>query len=752
MADTPAHTGDGQTAPRPGAPVSLSVVVPVHLVQGYLRQCLDSILVPDVPNLEVVAVDDASPDHCGQILDEYAARDPRVRVRHLERNVGLGEARNIGLDMATGDYVWFVDSDDYLTPDAVPAVLERLAETRPDVLLFDHAREYWHGKVKRGTGNDLFRDPPAPEVFTCAERPSVLKMMMTAWNRAIRRQYLVDLGLRFGAGYYEDVNVTYPVLLAAERISLLDQVCYIYRQRRRGAVTRTASAKHFDVFDQYDRVFAFIDAMGADGERFRAPMFDRAMWHMQLILERGDRVHEEDAPRYFERMAQTYARYRPAGHELPDGEQAAKKYQLIEKNDYRGYQRLLTRKPPSRKPAKAATSMFRKRKRAAVNVAKRTGLRQYYKAQLRMPIDENLAVFAAYWHRGYSCNPAAIYEKLRELAPDIHGVWVVKRENVKSVPKGVDYVVRGSKDFWRVMARGKYFVNNVNWVDDIVKRPGQVHVMTHHGTPLKSMGLDQMKYPASAKGMDFKLMISRADRWDFVVSSNPLSTEAWERGFPCKYEMLEVGYPRNDRLARATDAEKAELRKKLGIPEGKKAVLYTPTHREYQRSFRPTFDIRRFARELGDEYVLLMRAHYFYKPGAGQWDPERVIDVSGHRSVEELCIASDALLTDYSSIMFDYAVLPDRPIVLFVPDWETYQLTRGTNFDVTAFPPGAVAHDEEELIKTFRSGAPWQDEAVTRARAAFRARFCPWDDGHAAERAVRRIFLGEQVPNPPEAP
>ncbi|WP_285492357.1 bifunctional glycosyltransferase family 2 protein/CDP-glycerol:glycerophosphate glycerophosphotransferase [Actinomadura sp. NBRC 104425] len=748
MADTPAHIGDGQAAARPGAPVSLSVVVPVHLVQGYLRQCLDSILVPDAPNLEVIAVDDASPDHCGQILDEYAARDPRVRVRHLERNVGPGEARNTGLDMATGDYVWFVDSDDYLTPDAVSAVLERLADTRPDVLLFGHAREYWHGKVKRSSVGEV----SGAEVFGCAEQPSVLTLTAAAWNRVIRRRFLVDLGLRFGAGRYEDVTVAYPVLLAAERISLLDQVCYIYRQRRRGPVTRTTSAQHFDVFDQYDRVFAFLDSLGADGERLRAPMFDQALRHMQKILERGERLHEDDAPRYFERMAQAYAAYRPAGHELPRDEQAAKKYQLIEKNDYKGYQRVLTRKPPSRTPAKAATAMFRKRKRAAVNVAKRTGLRQYYKAQLRMPIDENLAVFAAYWYRGYACNPAAIYERMRELAPDVHGVWVVKRENVKSVPKGVDYVVRGSKDFWRVMARGKYFVNNVNWTDDIVKRPGQVHVMTHHGTPLKSMGLDQMKYPASAKGMDFKLMISRADRWDFVVSSNPLSTEAWERGFPCKYEMLEVGYPRNDRLVRATDAEKADLRRKLGIPEGKKAVLYTPTHREYQRSFRPTFDIRRFARELGDEYVLLMRAHYFYKPGAGQWDPERVIDVSAHRSVEDLCIASDALLTDYSSIMFDYAVLPDRPIVLFVPDWETYQLTRGTNFDVTAFPPGAVAYDEEELLKTFRTGAPWLDESAVRARAAFRARFCPWDDGHAAERTVRRVFLGEQVPNPPEAP
>ncbi|NED50035.1 CDP-glycerol:glycerophosphate glycerophosphotransferase, partial [Micromonospora aurantiaca] len=87
---------------------------------------------------------------------------------------------------------------------------------------------------------------------------------------------------------YEDVNVTYPVLMAAERISLLDRVCYIYRQRRRGAITRTTGAKHFDAFAQYDRIFEFMDLMGAKADRFRPLMFDRTIWHLLVIIERGD--------------------------------------------------------------------------------------------------------------------------------------------------------------------------------------------------------------------------------------------------------------------------------------------------------------------------------------------------------------------------------------------------------------------------------------------------------------------------------
>ncbi|WP_267900392.1 bifunctional glycosyltransferase/CDP-glycerol:glycerophosphate glycerophosphotransferase [Actinomadura spongiicola] len=736
--------------------VSLSVIVPVHKVQGYIRQCLDSILDSDISNLEVIAVDDHSPDGCGEILDEFAQRDPRVRVRHLDENVGLGHARNIGLDMATGDYVWFFDSDDHATEGAVRAICERLAETRPDVLVFDYARSYWSGKVKRSVINDLFREPPAPDVFTLQERPSVLEMMMTAWNKAIRREFLLDLGLRFSGGYYEDVNVTYPILMAAERLSLLDRVCYIYRQRRHGAITKTTGAKHFDAFAQYDRIFAFMDGMGEKADPFRHLMFDRTIWHLLVIIEREDRVHESDKARFFAEMSETYRRHEPPGHVPPDPEDKpflADKHRMIKANDHRGFERVRAVE------AKAQAARRRHRRvgrlsRRGVRMSKELAKDRYYRMQARLPVEEDLAVFAAYWYRGYACNPAAIYEKVRELAPDVRPVWVVKPGARSSMPDGVEYVVAGSPDYYRTLARAKYFVNNVNFPDFYVKRPEQVHLMTQHGTPLKKMGLDQMEYPVGAGDMDFEALITRSDRWDFLISSNPLSTEAWERGFPCGYEMLEIGYPRNDRLVTAGGdaAERARLRAELGLADDVTAILYAPTHRDYQRRYSPMFDIGRVMERLGEGHVLLLRAHYYYKiknlAADLGWPRDRVVDVSGHRSVEDLMIASDALLTDYSSVMFDYANLDDRPIVIYANDWETYRLTRGVNFDLTATPPGAVATTEDELVDAFASRAAWGD-AAAKDRADFRARFCPWDDGHAAERAVRRMFLGEKVPNPP---
>jgi CDP-glycerol glycerophosphotransferase len=144
---------------------------------------------------------------------------------------------------------------------------------------------------------------------------------------------------------------------------------------------------------------------------------------------------------------------------------------------------------------------------------------------------------------------------------------------------------------------------------------------------------------------------------------------------------------------------------------------------------------------------VLARLHYLY--GA---DPllrklhraGRLRDVAAHPSIEELSLAADVLVTDYSSLMFDYAVL-DRPIVIHAPDWDAYRTLRGTYFDLMAEPPGVVTTTEREVVETLGERTAW-DEDAGRARAAFRARFCSLEDGRAAERVVRRLWLGEREP------
>ena len=161
-------------------------------------------------------------------------------------------------------------------------------------------------------------------------------------------------------------------------------------------------------------------------------------------------------------------------------------------------------------------------------------------------------------------------------------------------------------------------------------------------------------------------------------------------------------------------------------------------------------DLGAVAEALGPDGVLLARAHYFYDedPRPLAHREGRMLDVAAHPSIEELCLAADVLVTDYSSIMFDYAVL-DRPIVIHAPDWEATGRTRGTYFDLMAEPPGVVSRARTELIDAF---APARlRRRRRRARAAFRARFCSLDDGHAAERVCAGCWLGDHEAAAPAA-
>lgn len=729
----------------------ISFVVPVYRVQGYLRQCLDSILDQSFTDIEVIAVDDCSPDSCGEILTEYAARDSRLRIIALDRNAGQGPARNRGVAVAAGTYVWFVDSDDWLADGAVRAVADRLRETDADVLLVEHAKVYWDNVVKPSGSTAVgHRFRQAPTVFALRDWPEAINILHVPWNKVVRRDLLLRLKLSFRPGWYEDIPFTYTVLLAAERISTLDRVCVYYRQRRSGAATKTPGDGHFAVFPSWAQVFDTFDPSRPGADQLRPLLFRRMVRHLLMVFGNDARVPKDLRGRFFAEMTAIYHRYLPPGGYPVPGGVAGVKHRLVARGRRRTFELLrmaLRAAHRVRRGRSWAARTAHRSARALARAVRSAVFRGYYLYQLRRPIDESLAVYAAYWYRGYACNPAAIYEKARELAPHVRGVWVVRRDRVNTMPPEVEYVVAGSLRYYRTLARARWLINNVNWPGAVVKRPGSVHVMTHHGTPLKVMGLDQQDYPGGLLDTDLAGQMRRADRWDYSITANPFTTQMWERAYPCSYQTLETGYPRNDRLALATEADVAAARAKLGIAPNERVVLYAPTHREHHPGYQPPFDAIALMEALGPNGRLLIRSHYFHdrefrgRAAQGHWEAERVRDVSAYPRVEDLYLAADTLITDYSSAMFDYAVL-DRPIVIYAPDWSAYRLVRGVYFDITAEPPGAVALTFPDLLDLFRTGA-FDDDAAAKARGEFRRRFCALEDGRASERVVRRVLLGE---------
>ncbi|WP_308050798.1 bifunctional glycosyltransferase/CDP-glycerol:glycerophosphate glycerophosphotransferase [Streptomyces purpurogeneiscleroticus] len=712
-----------------------SVIVPARGVQGFLRHCLDSVLTQSFEGVELIAVDDCSDGGDGAIIDAYAAADHRVIALHLERPGGVGPARNAGVRRATGEYLLFLDGDDFLAPGALAAIDARLrAAGEPDVLLFDHDRiDVW--EKRHPSADREFLEAHADTVFTAEDVPECLSVLPAPWNRAVRRDLWEEHRFAFADGPYDDVPVVFGVLLAAARIACLDQVCVTWRKRRRGSASTVPGRHHFAVLGRYDAVFRALTGsgtgLGGGTEAARGVLFAHAAGRLLRIMEDDGRVRAGDRADFYRELARLLRRHRPAGAELP-----------AHLNSYAVYRSLQRAGTLRHRTAKTLRS---RRHRTARSV-----YRRYYGLQLRRPVDENLVVYAAYWNRGVLCSPAAIHAKARELAPQLRGVWVVDRRHREDVPPGVETVLVNSRRYWEVMARAKYLVNNANFPGTVHKRPEQIYIQTHHGTPLKKMGMDLRRHPAAAQGVSFLRMLDHADQWDYCLSSNPHSTEVWQRVYPSDYETLPTGYPRNDRYFTATAEDVRRIRAGLGIVPGTTAILYAPTHRDYERGFSPPLDLERLAEALGEGYQLLVRTHYFYGADsrlAALEEAGRILDVSRHPSVEDLALASDALLCDFSSLMFDYAAL-DRPVVVHSSDWEAYRHARGVYFDLLSGEPGDtpghIAADEQAIAEVFRSGR-WTDDRSTELRAAFRERFCPYDDGLAAERVVRRVFLGEDT-------
>ncbi|MBA9046162.1 MULTISPECIES: CDP-glycerol glycerophosphotransferase family protein [Streptomyces] len=703
----------------------LSVIVYGPNAQGHLTELLDSLEAHPLSDAEVVVA--AVGDWARETAEAHA---PDTVVVPLPDGTTDAAARAAGAARATGRWLHFVHAKDGLPAGAPRLIAERAAELDDsvDVLLLDHLTTTWQAAA-RPSRDGRFLAAVGRAALPLDEAVDLLRLTPLLGNRALRREFWAAHEARLTTD--DEPRAASAALLCAGRVACLNQVAYENRELRPESLPPLAAEDRFELVERYESLLP----LARDRRAPRVVLYDLMMRDLVRTFA-GENLPDEVAREFFRRASLAAVRWRPERHEHPPGVEGVR-HALLEEGAYTKYRAFQA----ANRARRAARKTVRTRKR---QVGAKLREQQYRRA-LSRPVEADLAVFAAYWERGVACNPAAIAAKLAELAPHIHPVWVVSKDNTALLPPGTDHVVPGTRRYWEVLATAKYLVNNVNFPNAVVKRPDAIHLQTHHGTPLKRMGLDQIEHPAAAKGLDFEALLARIDRWDYSVSANSHSTRMWERAYPARYTSLDHGYPRNDVFyTSGADAVRA-ARARLGIAPGKTAVLYAPTHRDYEAGFTPRLDLAELADRLGEDTVLLVRAHYFYggatSPLTGLRRSGRLIDVSSYDPVEELCLAADALVTDYSSIMFDYANL-DRPIVVYADDWETYRTTRGVYFDLMTDHPGQVARTQEELTEIFRSGA-WRDETAAKARTAFRRRFCEYDDGRAAERVVRRVFLGE---------
>ncbi|WP_195228508.1 CDP-glycerol glycerophosphotransferase family protein [Lactococcus lactis] len=363
-------------------------------------------------------------------------------------------------------------------------------------------------------------------------------------------------------------------------------------------------------------------------------------------------------------------------------------------------------------------------------------------------IDDKLIIFASFSGTAYSDNPRYLFEYLRnnDDFTDYRFVWAFRR---KRVVQGAEVVKFNSLTYYYLLSKAKYWVFNAKMAPYYQKKEEQIYLQTWHGTPLKRLGHDlldngktyyrsQLSYKQMLKGYD-----EDSCQWDYLISPNSFSSRAFASAFKINQEkMLEVGYPRVDFLVNADSNKCMELKRRYGLPLDKKVVLYAPTWRDDSFGIRGyrfelAVDFYKWKNQLGDDTVILFKPHYLIS-NVYQIPNDLsnfVYLMAASADINDAYLMSDVLITDYSSVFFDYANL-NRPIYFYMYDFEQYeQELRGFYLNVPDELPNDVIRTEKELLRRIKEDIFDYDRLQV-----FNQVFNSWNDGKVSSKVAKRIF------------
>ncbi|MDF2542712.1 MAG: tagF [Herbinix sp.] len=363
-------------------------------------------------------------------------------------------------------------------------------------------------------------------------------------------------------------------------------------------------------------------------------------------------------------------------------------------------------------------------------------------------VQKNAIMFESNIARNYTGNPRAIYEEMvRQGLDRKYRCYIILEDTNILVPGAAKKVKRNRFYYFYVMAITGIWVSDSRLPKYLMKRPQCTYIQTWHGTPLKKLGLDMdTVFMAGENGIEEykKNFYDNAQTWDYLISQNQYSSEIFRRAFGFQKEMLEIGYPRNDVLfQKNTTEEIVKLKKKLGLPLDKRIILYAPTwrdnefYKEGRYKFNPKIDFSMLQNEFERDTVLIVKYHYLIMDQIDWSSYEGFIytyDMSYDISV--LYLVADMLITDYSSVMFDYSLLK-RPMLFYCYDLEEYKDTlRGFYFDFLAEAPGPVVLETRELVEAIRT---YRYDNYTDRYEAFGKKYNHADDGTASQKVIKLI-------------
>ncbi len=750
--------------------MDISIVVPYHGEDIYLKDCLTSLAEQSVDNFEVVLVA-SGVDIPGNIIDEFADK-LNIRTFRTDKTT-VSAVRNIGMDNALGDYIAFLDCDDYLSWDYIEK-LYTLAVSEGSDFVFGKIENTWYKRsiyldhnskkveeeededesgdetdsdrqfdfeIKSGDSADTIRKKKlyGAGKYLLLRRKTVQNI--TVLGILFKKSFLTDNDIRFDEDlvYYSD----WPFLCRAIAGAIVcdgdKEALYIKRTHNdpihMPSLIQTIGKDDFEHrLKAYEKVTGYV----GDAQSDVRVKFDRKLI-TYLVSEAGPAIRKNED--------KTWRKKR-----LSPISDVCKQFAAETVKVSGFYRRRLIKAFIAKDIKKICRLTGNKNLRNwAVRIIKGPGRLKiikeftYKHRYIKQPMLDNVVLLESFFGKSYSDSPKYIFEKLNDMYPGKYEyVWILDKKT--ALPYPAKQVKRFSFGYYKYMARSKYIVFNSRQPKWFVKRKGNVFLETWHGTPLKKLVFD-MDEVVSASPMYKKTFYIQSRSWDYLVAANKFSEEVFKRAFVYDKPMLKYGYPRNDILhADNRDSLASAIKKKVGIPKDKKVVLYAPTWRddEFYESGKYKFDLKldlhKMKKALSDEYVVILRTHYFIADNLDVTGLEGfVYNLSKYDDIAELYLISDILITDYSSVFFDYANLK-RPMLFFTYDLDKYRdVLRGFYIDMEKELPGPLLFTTEEIIESIQN-INTVNAKYSAIYNEFYDRFCGWEDGHASENCIKAVF------------
>ncbi len=799
--------------------MKVSIIVPFKKGTHFLDDCFISIKEQGLESFETILVLDHVEEELDSIIEEYKEELNLTVLSLPDDKTGVAAARNAGLDIAQGEYIYFLDSDDYLKDGTLTKLLELVENDSLDLVYGLKETSWFKRSVYLEANKELTAQQKSIEryiqsgvtFFVSHEKPSPIleskadeeeeEESETEQGREMDDQDEPTVKKEKNLNQDEEVRLVDGRVKAIKNIVYFKPYHYLFSRRRafgslsilnilfRKEFLKEQSLRFDEELILYCDVpflAVALDKMESFGCSLESSYIKRR--HNDEInlpslskMKRGDRFPQMVAAYYAAREQVEHNLF--LKHAL---EKHICKYYIVSfapkirrsrRKKWRGSNfDLMTEVMKDINISKLRSSrIINKDGRKLLKLVKKGDIKgsikkvnsvlakkkfkkmiknkgQFYRAIdkhifRKLPMKKNWICFESFLGKQYADSCKYIYEYLlKNYKKDYKFIWIINDDSVK-IPGNPTRVHRFSLKYFYYMTRSKYWVNNMRQPKWYPKRKGNVFLETWHGTPLKKLVFD-MEDVYSASPTYKAEVYSQSRKWDYLVSDNPFSTEVFQSCFMFpKQRILEYGYPRNDLMHHPHKDKIADrIRKKVGVPEGKKTILYAPTWRddEYygkgQYKFKLQLDLRRLREEFGDEYVILLRTHYFIADSLDVTGVEDfAINVSKYSDITELYLISDICITDYSSVFFDYANLK-RPILFFTYDLEKYRdVLRGFYIDIEKEIPGPLLYTNDEVVDAIRNIDKIEKQYHDRYEE-FYNRFCALDDGHAAERIVEKVF------------